>query len=128
LDRSFEDVVSGGEDIPSSLVFSAPVSDVAFDGTDELAAVLPSLETLLPDRAVRRMILTATAPFGSVSLPTIARTSSLNGKGLSKVSADARMHNISHLQSEFNSLEQTDRVSISRTVVSQVVVIRQFMG
>lgn len=81
--------MSGGEGIPSSLVFSAPASDVALDGTDELAAVLPSLETLLPDKAVRRMILTAATPVGRVSLPTMARTSSLNGSGLEKGSADA---------------------------------------
>jgi hypothetical protein len=114
--------------MPSSLVFSAPVSDVAFDGTDELAAVLPSFETLLADKAVRRIILTATAPLGSVSLPTIARTSSLNGKGLSKVSAASCIRAICYIQSKFSSLVQTDRVGISGVIVSQVVVIRQFVG
>jgi hypothetical protein len=63
-------------------VFSAPASDVAFDGMDELAAVLPSLKALLPDKAVRRIILKAAAPVGGLSLPAIPRTRSLNGSGL----------------------------------------------
>ena len=89
MNLSFDDAALGGDGSPSSLVVSAPASEVAFDGADELAAVLPSLEALLPARAVRRMILTAVGPVGGTSLPLIARTSSLRGGGLEEESAEA---------------------------------------
>ena len=52
-------MASSGDIRPSSLVASAPASDVAFDGTEELAGVLPLADAFPGPTPLRRMILTA---------------------------------------------------------------------
>jgi hypothetical protein len=98
-------------------VFSAPASDVVFDGTDELAAVLPSFEIFLALKAVRRMILTAAEPVGRVSFPAAPRTSSLKGDGLEERSAETQIdQSKSHSQTKIGGLIQADQVAVSRRV------------
>jgi hypothetical protein len=60
--------VAAADEPASSFEFSAPFSDVAFDGADELGAVLPPTEAFSPGCPIRRMIFIAGAFGGGVLL------------------------------------------------------------
>lgn len=65
---SFGAQPSDGEGIPSSLPVSAPVSEVAFDGAEELIGVLLFVGALPTGTPALRMIVTAALPVGKGAL------------------------------------------------------------
>lgn len=68
MDLSFGIDPSDGEGNPSSLPVSPPVSEVAFEGADELIGVLLFVNALLTGSPALRMIVTAALPVGSGAL------------------------------------------------------------
>ena len=82
LDLSLFGVPSTGDIIPSSLVVSKPVSEVAFDGTEELAGVLAPAEPCRRPIPALRMILKAAADGGCNGPAGIDCAKTCNGVGL----------------------------------------------
>src|ERR1700744_2238169 len=64
LDLSLFGVPSAGDRMPSSLVVSKPASEVAFDGTEELAGVLAPAEPCRGPNPALRIILKVAAEGG----------------------------------------------------------------
>lgn len=92
MDLSLAGVASTGDSNPlrsSSLVFSAPTSDVAFDGTEELAAVLAPAEAPLTGRPALRIIFIAGALGGGVFVELEGVGIVPKGGGLIGVSFDS---------------------------------------
>ena len=81
LDLSLADVTAVGDITLSSLVASAPASEVVFEGTEELAVVLAPADAFAAPN-VRRMILTAAGPARGAALPLILLASTPKGTGL----------------------------------------------
>lgn len=99
FDLSLDGVASTGDVTPSSLVVSAPASDVVLEGTEELGAVLAPADALPGPRPPLRIILNAAAlldwaPFADMALEII-----LSEAGLPKVSW--RSFNHGHIPYKF---------------------------
>jgi hypothetical protein len=73
-----------GDVMPSSLVVSAPASDVVLDGTEELGAVLAPADSLPGPRPPLRIILNAAAVVDWAPFADIALEITLSEVGLQK--------------------------------------------
>jgi hypothetical protein len=84
---SFDGVASVSDVTPSSLVVSAPASDVVLDGTEELGAVLAPAESLPGARPPLRIILNAAAVVDWPPFADMALEITLNEVGLQNISS-----------------------------------------